>query len=68
MKELRNLSGIYFRAKREGKWTSVCFEELTPEEQTKYLENKEKEWLKSMIIQLSQVLNELGEKFNISSG
>ena len=28
----RNLDGVYFRVKRDGKWTNVCYSDMTPDE------------------------------------
>lgn len=66
MKTQRNLSGIYFRMSRGGKWKSICYEELTEEEQNHVLENKNLEWHKAMIISLAKVINDLGEELDLS--
>lgn len=29
MKEIRNMDGVYFRVKRDGKYEPVCFSDLT---------------------------------------
>lgn len=34
----RDLDGIYFRVKRNKRWESVCFSDLTDEEMDKVLE------------------------------
>ena len=67
MKTERNLSGIYFRTKKGDRWGSVCFEDLSPDEQNKQLENRSDEWLKAMIIQLSNTLNQIGEELDIAN-
>ena len=67
MKTIRNISGIYFRVERDGKWKSICYEDLTDEEQIHMLGNKNLEWHKSMIISLSKVINDIGEAFNITN-
>lgn len=28
----RNLDGVFYRVKRGGKWTNVCFSDMTPDE------------------------------------
>ena len=66
MKTKRNLSGIYFRYKEEdSSWGNRCFEDLPKNDQIKYLEGKSEEWLKSMIVKLSDTLNEIGNQFDI---
>lgn len=62
----RNLSGIYFRQKNdEGGFDNVCFEELRPEEQQRVMEGRSEEWLKSLAVQLGEVVCRLGDKFDI---
>lgn len=39
----RNLDGIYFRVERDGKWLSLCFTDLTREEQEKVTTNYKEE-------------------------
>lgn len=43
----RDLDGIYFRVKRNNRWESVCFSDLTDEEMDKVLEGHSVQWLKS---------------------
>ena len=67
MKEIRNLSGIYFRSQNleTKKWENVCFEDLPEDEQNSIMERESNEWLKSMIKQLSNTINKIGEQFDI---
>lgn len=66
MKEKRNLSGIYFRHQEEdGAWGNRVFEDLSFEEQTKLLNDKSKEQVKSLAIQLANTINRLGNEFDI---
>ena len=66
MKEKRNLSGIYFRCKESnGSYSNRCFEDLNSEDQIKYLQGRDKQWLESLIIKLSDILNEIGNEFDI---
>jgi hypothetical protein len=69
MKERRNLSGIYFRSKDEvtGKYDNVVFEDLTEDEQDRMMEGRGEEWLKSLVKQLSNTLNNIGEQFDIAA-
>jgi len=66
MKEKRNLSGIYFRIKRENGFDNVCFEDLTSQEQNEIMLKNNKEWLMSLAQQLANTLNEIGNHFHIS--
>lgn len=67
-KTKRNLSGIYFRSQNEEtkKWENVCFEDLTEKQQNTFIVNKKKKWLKSMIKQLVNTINEIGDQLDIS--
>lgn len=61
----RELDGVYFRIKRDGKWQSICFSDLTNEEMHKVLENHSIEWLRSMCVHLGETIKEIGITFDI---
>lgn len=61
----RDLDGIYFRVKRDGKWDNVCFSDLTDEEMDVVLEGRDTEWLKSVCKILGRTIKRIGDKFNI---
>ena len=63
----RNLSGIYFREKQNGKWDNVCFEDCSEEKQDKILSGKSPEFIKSLAKMLGKTIKELGDKFDIIS-
>lgn len=42
----RELDGVYTRVERSGHWCSVCFSDLTDEEQDKYMETLDEASLK----------------------
>ena len=65
MKELRNLSGMYFRAEREGKWTNVVFEDLEESEQDEILSSKDTEFIKGIAKHLARTLREIADQFDI---
>ena len=48
----RNLTGIYYRVQRDGKWCSVDFSDMTFEEQVNILKDSDKEDLIRMCILL----------------
>jgi len=66
-KELRNLSGIYFREKINDKWENVCFEDLSEEAQDKILAEKNPEFIKNLAKLLGQSLRKIGDQFDIIS-
>ena len=63
----RNLSGIYTRIKRDGKYQTVDIADMTPEELAEYLD----EWgmdcnfLKRLVQNLIEVVQEIADKFDI---
>lgn len=63
----RNLSGVYFRSKNEdtGKFENVVFEDLSEKEQNHILDQKDVIWLRSLVIQLSRTVREIGDQFDI---
>lgn len=70
MKVKRNLSGIYFRSQNPEtkKWENIVFEDLSEEEQDKYMAGRSEEWLKTLVKQLANTLNLIGDQFDIVSG
>lgn len=64
----RNLDGIYFRVKRDGKWDNVCFSDLTDKEMDAVLEGRDIEWLKSVCKILGRTIKRIGDEFDICCG
>ena len=63
----RNLSGIYTRIKRDGKYQSVDLADMTPEELEEFL-NKEDltiEYFRRLTQNLIEVVQEIADKFDI---
>ena len=66
-KQDRKLTGVFFRAQREdGKWDSIDFGDLTQAQREQVMGGRNNERLKSMIMQLGVVLDEIGEQFDIA--
>ena len=61
MKEIRDMDGVYFRVKRNGKYEPVCFSDLTPEEQDQMMTGRSEEWLKALAKHLADCLYAAGE-------
>lgn len=61
----RDLDGAYFRVERNGRWESLCFADLTREEQEKVLEVRTAEWLRGMVLYLASSLRQIGDVFDI---
>ena len=64
----RDLDGIYFRVKRNNRWESVCFSDLTDEEMDKVLEGRDTEWLKSVCKILGRTIRCIGDELEIVGG
>lgn len=63
----RNLSGIYTRIKRNGKYQTVDLADMTPEELDEFL-NKEDltiEYFRRLTKNLIEVIQEIADKFDI---
>ena len=65
MKKQRNLDGVYFRVKRNGKYDNVCFSDLTSEERNEILSGRENEWLSQMCRILADTIYRIGEQLDI---
>lgn len=63
----RNLDGYYFRVKRDGKWQSICFSDMTPEERDEIGKDRSKKWWRSLAIGLLETLEELDSQCDIFS-
>ena len=61
----RNLDGVYFRIKRDEKWQSICFSDLTEEEMDEVMKNKTKEWLCNMCKILGKTIKHIGDELDI---
>ena len=64
-KELRNLSGIFFREQIDGHQENVCFEELSGASQDRILSEKNPEFIKNLAKLLGKTIVKLGEQFDI---
>lgn len=57
----RELDGCYFRIVRDGVGQSVCFTDLTKEERTALLVDKDVQFLKNLCSYLSDMIQKLGD-------
>ena len=64
----RELDGVYFRIKRNEKWQTPCFSDLTAEEREKVCEGRDAEWLKSLVYHRADCIKEIGKQFDITGG
>lgn len=61
----RDLDGVYFRIKRDGRWQSICFSDLTDEEMDAVLNGQTTIWLMSLCKHLGTAVRRLGDEFDI---
>jgi hypothetical protein len=66
MKKYRELSGIFFREKIDGKWRNICFEDLPKEKQKEIIDKKSKEFVGNLAISLAGTLKEIGDISNLT--
>ena len=57
----RELDGCYFRIVRDGVGQSVCFTDLTKEERTALLADKDEQFLRNLCCSLADRIQELGD-------
>lgn len=57
----RELDGCYFRIVRDGVGQSVCFTDLTKEERTVLLADKDEQFLRNLCCYLADRIQELGD-------
>ena len=63
---MRNLDGIYFRVKRDGKFQALSFTDLTDDEVDSVIGDKPAEWWKSLAIHLKYIINDMGDALGIT--
>ena len=61
----RELDGIYFRVKRDGKYENICFTDMTDEEINEKFRDRPADWWCGIAMHLKHCINEIGEKFGI---
>lgn len=61
----RNLDGVYFRIRRDDKWQSICFSDLTEEEMDEILRDRPVEWLRRMCKILGRTIKNIGDNLDI---
>ena len=57
----RELDGYYFRIVRDGVGQSVCFTDLTKEERTVLLADKDEQFIRNLCCYLADRIQELGD-------
>lgn len=69
----RNLDGIYFRVKRDGKWQNICYSDMEQAEKDDVARKRaetstpaeQAAWWRSMADLLADRLYDMGEQFGI---
>jgi len=74
MKRQRNLDGVYFRVKRDGKWQNVCYSDMTADERDEIARKRaehatpeqQAQWWRATADILADALYDMGEQFGIA--
>lgn len=69
----RNLDGIFFRVQRGGKWTNVCYSDMTKDERNEIAAKRaetstpeeQAAWWRSMADLLADQLYDMGEQLGV---
>lgn len=61
----RNIDGIFFRVNRDGKWNNVCFSDMTTDERSVVMNDRDTVWLKSLCSKLADIVHDIGDQFDI---
>lgn len=62
---IRNLDGVYYRAKRNGEWLNLCFSDLTTAEQDAILSDYDAVALRRMCHILCDSLRHIGDELDL---
>lgn len=62
----RELSGVFFRIERDGKWQSIDFSDMTAAERGDVLKGKDELFLKNLCNVLADALHDMGEELDVS--
>lgn len=65
MTKFRNLSGIFFREKINGKWEIICFEELSEDRQDEILAKQNLEFIKNLAKGLGKTIIDIGNQLDL---
>ncbi len=65
-KAKRNLDGMLFRIKRDEKYQSICFSDMTTEERLEVLKTKDVEFMRRMCLIIAERMREIGDKYDIT--
>lgn len=64
----RDLDGAYFRVERDGRWQSLCFSDMTPDEREKATEGRDAAWLRSLACIIADALHDMGDALGVVRG
>ena len=64
----RNLDGVYFRTRRDGKYYDLCFSDLSEEERGKVMEDRSIEWVKALANIMANALRNIGDQLDLIAG
>ena len=62
----RDMDGIYFRVKRDGKWTNRCWTDLTDWEREEFGKDRPASWWQSVAEHLTKQLRYVSDYLDLS--
>ncbi len=73
-KKQRNLDGVYFRVKRDGRWQTICYSDMEQRERDEIARKKmetstpaeQAQWWRSMADMLADQLYDMGEQLGVT--
>lgn len=61
----RNLDGVFFRVKRDGKWGPVCFSDMTHDERDVVIAHRSVDWWRNLAYVLGDTIREIGDELDL---
>lgn len=61
----RKLDGVFFRVQRNNKWESVCISDMSDEERSEVLKDKDAVFLRRLVDILAMTIHDIGEQLDL---
>lgn len=63
---IRDMDGVYFRVKRNGKYSAICWSDLTDEEREQMGDDRPLEWWREMALIMTRTLRLVSDELDLS--
>ena len=64
--KIRDMDGVYFRVKRGGEYSAVCWSDLTDEERSEMGEGRPLEWWREMTSIMTRQLRRVADELDLT--